>query len=442
AAITPKPVTLTGFSVDSRTYDGTTNATFSGTGNVVGIVEDVGDVVTVEKGTAAFADKNAGPDKPVIFDGFALAGAHKDNYELAAQPVATATITPLPVVVTPNDNLSKTYNTADPPLTYTYSPDLLDEEDHFSGVLSRTSNEKPGTYPINQGSLTAGGNYAISIANKVFTIIPKSITASTVTVASIAAQKYTGKEIKPLPNVVDGGRPLTINTDYTLSYSNNTNEGTATVTINGKGNYKDSRTVEFEITTNTGGNTGGSGGNTGGTGGTGGNTGGAGGNTGGNTNGHAIAVSNADSIGTGYYLAHCEALESVVTVTTKTSSTVLHEGVKGNRFTVDISRGGRYVVKYSIVIARDTANYSLTIESRAAFEDVVSIRYNNLLLVKANTGYGIVGCEWYKADSNGKWEKLSSELSYSAGNKRTDILDATAEYKARLITASGDTVET
>ncbi|WP_158648506.1 T9SS type A sorting domain-containing protein, partial [Candidatus Symbiothrix dinenymphae] len=42
----------------------------------------------------------------------------------------------------------------------------------------------------------------------------------------------------------------------------------------------------------------------------------------------------------------------------------------------------------------------------------------------------------------GKWEKLSSELSYSAGNKRTDILDATAEYKARLITASGDTVET
>ncbi|WP_158648514.1 YDG domain-containing protein, partial [Candidatus Symbiothrix dinenymphae] len=42
AAITPKPVTLTGFSVDSRTYDGTTNATFSGTGNIVGIVEDVG----------------------------------------------------------------------------------------------------------------------------------------------------------------------------------------------------------------------------------------------------------------------------------------------------------------------------------------------------------------------------------------------------------------
>ncbi|WP_226995369.1 YDG domain-containing protein, partial [Candidatus Symbiothrix dinenymphae] len=179
AAITPKPVTLTGFSVDSRTYDGTTNATFSGTGNIVGIVEDVGDVVTVEKGTAAFADKNAGPDKPVIFDGFALAGAHKDNYELAAQPVATATITPLPVVVTPGDNLSKTYNTDDPPeLTYTWSPELLDG-DIFSGVLSRTSNEKPGTYPITQGSLTAGGNYAISIANKVFTIIPKSITAST-----------------------------------------------------------------------------------------------------------------------------------------------------------------------------------------------------------------------------------------------------------------------
>ncbi|GHT51150.1 hypothetical protein AGMMS49982_07840 [Bacteroidia bacterium] len=429
--ITPKPVTLSGISAHSRPYDGTTQATFSGAGTVIGKVEGVGDEVTVDasNGTATFADKDAGTGKPVTFAGFALTGAQKDNYELAAQPADTATITPLPVRVTPDDNLSKTYNAVNPELTYTCSPALFDG-DSFSGTLSRATGEKAGKYSISIGTLTAGSNYTINIASKVFTIIPKSLTASTVTVASIAAQKYTGKAIKPQPKVTDGSRTLT-STDYTLTYSNNTDEGIATITIKGKGNYKDSRTVEFKISSQpddkkddgkTGGNTDS--------------------NTSGNINDYALTVSNADSIRPDYYRAHCGALEAVVTVTTGASSTVSYEGKKGNRFTVDISKGGHHKVKYSVANATGTTDYSLTIESRPTFEDVVSIHYNNVLLVKANTGYGVVGCEWYKATGEGKWEKLSSELSYSVGDNYTDRLDPAAEYKARLITATGDTLET
>ncbi|MCB6994722.1 hypothetical protein LI177_14660, partial [bacterium 210820-DFI.6.37] len=36
-------------------------------------------------------------------------------------------------------------------------------------------------------------------------------------------------------------------TDYTVSYKNNTNAGTATVTITGKGNYTGTKTATFTI---------------------------------------------------------------------------------------------------------------------------------------------------------------------------------------------------
>ena len=58
---------------------------------------------------------------------------------------------------------------------------------------------------------------------------------------------YTGKAFKPAILVYDDGRLLTEKTDYTVSYKNNTNAGTAEVTIKGKGNYTLSRTANFTI---------------------------------------------------------------------------------------------------------------------------------------------------------------------------------------------------
>ncbi len=67
------------------------------------------------------------------------------------------------------------------------------------------------------------------------------------TVNAIEDMEYTGKAIKPKPEVYDGATKLTKGVDYTLSYSSNTNLGTATITITGKGNYTDKTKVEFEI---------------------------------------------------------------------------------------------------------------------------------------------------------------------------------------------------
>lgn len=75
-------------------------------------------------------------------------------------------------------------------------------------------------------------------------------------IESIANQPYTGKAIKPEVEVYDGETLLTLGTDYTVSYKNNTKAYTKpwtdetkapTVTVKGKGNYKDSDTETFQI---------------------------------------------------------------------------------------------------------------------------------------------------------------------------------------------------
>ena len=85
----------------------------------------------------------------------------------------------------------------------------------------------------------------IGVANISITVNPKAITADMI--GNIDAQEYTGKDIKPTPEVKDGTTKLTNDTDFTYSYSNNRNAGTATLTITGKGNYKGEVTKNFTI---------------------------------------------------------------------------------------------------------------------------------------------------------------------------------------------------
>ncbi|MBQ6887519.1 MAG: hypothetical protein IJN54_08420 [Lachnospiraceae bacterium] len=62
----------------------------------------------------------------------------------------------------------------------------------------------------------------------------------------IAEQTYTGKAIKPVVEVYEGETLLT-KKDYSVTYRKNVNAGTATVTVNGKGNYSGSDTTTFVI---------------------------------------------------------------------------------------------------------------------------------------------------------------------------------------------------
>ncbi len=59
---------------------------------------------------------------------------------------------------------------------------------------------------------------------------------------------YDGTAKTPSVTVKIDGKTLVLNTDYTVSYSNNIEAGTAKVTVTGRGNYTGSKTVSFTIT--------------------------------------------------------------------------------------------------------------------------------------------------------------------------------------------------
>ena len=88
------------------------------------------------------------------------------------------------------------------------------------------------------------GSYSGTVT-KSFKINPKPV--SKLTISGIAAKTYTGSAITQAVVVKDGSNTLTKGVHYTLSYKNNTNAGTATVTITGKGNYGSNVNKTFTI---------------------------------------------------------------------------------------------------------------------------------------------------------------------------------------------------
>jgi|GEM_PF-324767 len=109
-------------------------------------------------------------------------------------------------------------------------------------TVSYSSNTDAGTATV---TITGKGNYTGAVT-KTFNIAAKSIASSTVTLSDDTFA-YTGSAIKPGVKVALDGTTLTGGTDYSVSIKNNTDAGTATVTVTGKGNYTGTATKTFEI---------------------------------------------------------------------------------------------------------------------------------------------------------------------------------------------------
>ena len=110
----------------------------------------------------------------------------------------------------------------------------------FAGTdyeVSVVSGVDAGSYRV----LVIGiGNYTGTVETQ-FEIVPAQITAVTA-----KNQTYTGKALKPVPTVKAGS--LTVPAaGYTATYSKNTNAGTATVKVTGKGNYAGTASTTFAI---------------------------------------------------------------------------------------------------------------------------------------------------------------------------------------------------
>lgn len=78
-------------------------------------------------------------------------------------------------------------------------------------------------------------------------ISQQKLISSCSAIVSPSSTVYNGKEQKPGVMVKDGNKILKLGTDYTISYHNNKNAGTASMTIAGKGNYTGSVRKNFTI---------------------------------------------------------------------------------------------------------------------------------------------------------------------------------------------------
>ena len=109
-------------------------------------------------------------------------------------------------------------------------------------TVSYSNNTDAGTATV---TVKGKGNLKGSVT-KSFTINKRSVSSLNVSLSK-TSYVYDGSAKKPTVTVKNGSGKTISSSNYTVSYSNNTDAGTATVTVKGKGNLKGSTTATFTI---------------------------------------------------------------------------------------------------------------------------------------------------------------------------------------------------
>ena len=179
ANITPKDL-APAITANDKVYDGTTAATIV-TRTLTGVI--VPDVVTLNGGTATFADKDVGTNKTVTGSGFTLAGGDAGNYVLnPTTATTTADITPRDLVVTAT-GVNKVYDgTTD--ATVTLSDDRVSGDvftDSYTTATFASEDVATGVAISVSGISIAGtdaGNYNLTntTASATANITPATLT--------------------------------------------------------------------------------------------------------------------------------------------------------------------------------------------------------------------------------------------------------------------------
>ncbi len=112
--------------------------------------------------------------------------------------------------------------------------------------ITYTDNINAGKATITITAKDESNDYG-GMATREFTIKSKNLINPTVTL-SATSFTYTGKAIEPEISVADGETTLVKGIDYTVTYSDNINVGTAKITITFKGNYSGEVIKEISIT--------------------------------------------------------------------------------------------------------------------------------------------------------------------------------------------------
>ena len=176
--INKKDVSIVASSTN-KIYDALTSATtsLSSTGF---IGEDTVSII----GTSTFSDKNVGTNKTVTTSLLSLSGTDAGNYNITntdKKVTSTANITAKAITVKAND-LTKVYGQDD--VTLTYTTDGLETGDKLTGTLKREAGEDVNSagYAITQDTTLTNSNYTVTFTNGKYTITPKALTVTNLTV--------------------------------------------------------------------------------------------------------------------------------------------------------------------------------------------------------------------------------------------------------------------
>ena len=163
-------------------------------------------------------------------------GTRTANFNIVARELSGSD-----VVFGAIDNQVYTGGEIKPEPTITHGDVTLVKDKDYT--LSYADNLNVGTGKV---LVTFIGNFTGS-AETTFEIVPDELSTKDVAFSKIDNQTYTGSAITPEAEITYRGVTLEKDKDYTVSYENNVNAGTATIHVTFIGNYVGSAETTFEI---------------------------------------------------------------------------------------------------------------------------------------------------------------------------------------------------
>ena len=179
---------------------------------------------------------NAGTVKLTVTGIGVYTGSVETTYNIQKLSMSNASFSVAPAYYTGSE--------VTPEVTVTHSGKILVKDRDF--IVTYHNNIEPSSYYNSPWVGIDGiGNYQ-GYVTKSFTINRADISSCTVTLSD-ESLTYTGSSLRPTVTVKSGDKELTLNQDYYVSYRNNWDAGTASVIVNGSGNYTGSVTKDFQI---------------------------------------------------------------------------------------------------------------------------------------------------------------------------------------------------
>ncbi len=161
-------------------------------------------------------------------------GSAETTFVIMPKPLTSSMMTLTPTVFNYNGTVQK------PSVTVKDGKVILTEDTDYT--LTNEGGKEAGTYEVTVKGI---GNYTDE-ATQSFIIVSSGANTFVVTLET-SEYTFDGTAHKPAVTVAMDDRTLSEGTDYTLTYSKNTNAGTALVTVKGVGDYTGEQVKTFTI---------------------------------------------------------------------------------------------------------------------------------------------------------------------------------------------------